>query len=132
MPPTEDLCYQQARPRNADRDGRQLNRLPLPSPLPKNASDVSNGDYCDDYEDRNEGFKRGKGDIRGKGWETDGDTDAISVEAGADGGEVASGGVSRGGFLATGFADGFERLEDQEAGYAAFAMFLVRVLDQMP
>ncbi|CAM9912535.1 unnamed protein product, partial [Ectocarpus fasciculatus] len=37
-----------------------------------------------------------------------------------------------GGFLATGFADGFERLEDQEAGYGAFAGFIVRVLDQMP
>ncbi|CAB1108623.1 unnamed protein product [Ectocarpus sp. CCAP 1310/34] len=37
-----------------------------------------------------------------------------------------------GGFLATGFADGFERLEDQEAGYGAFAVFIVRVLDQMP
>lgn len=35
-------------------------------------------------------------------------------------------------FLATGFADGFERLEDQEAGYGAFAVFIVRVLDQMP
>ncbi|CBN77031.1 expressed unknown protein [Ectocarpus siliculosus] len=37
-----------------------------------------------------------------------------------------------GGFLATGFADGFEKLEDQEAGYGAFAVFIVRVLDQMP
>lgn len=37
-----------------------------------------------------------------------------------------------GGFLATGFAEGFERIEDQEAGYASFTAFLVRVLDQMP
>lgn len=37
------------------------------------------------------------------------------------------------GFVATGFADETgERQEDQEAGYADFAAFLGRVLDQMP
>lgn len=90
---------------------------------------------CDDGEDYEDGgdcgdlgFKRGKGDARGcrGGRQQEGEALGWAGRQGCDnGGRV-------GAYLATGFADGFERLEDQEAGYAAFAAFLVRVLDQMP
>lgn len=60
-----------------------------------------------------EGFNRGRG----------GDRQQWGVEAEGCGQDA---------FVATGFAEGFDRLEDQEAGYSAFAAFLVRVLDQMP
>lgn len=99
------------------------------------------GDYLcedgDDFEDGVDsggmGFKRGKGDVRGCRRERPHEDD--EVIGGSDGrGRCGSDVGDRvvGAFLATGFADGFERLEDQEAGYAAFAAFLVRVLDQMP
>lgn len=45
--------------------------------------------------------------------------------------EAAAWGAGRASF-ANGFARTFERLDDQEAGYAEFVGFLVRVLDQMP
>ena len=80
------------------------------------------------------GFRRGKGDVRGCRRERQQEDEVVG--GGSDGrGRCDSDGDSGGrvgAFLATGFADGFERLEDQEAGYAAFAAFLVRVLDQMP
>lgn len=89
----------------------------------------------DDFKDggesqRGTGFKRGKGDARG----CRGQLRAEVVDRlGGDGDFSGNGcGSVSGGFVATGFADGFKRLEDQEAGYASFAAFLVRVLDQMP
>lgn len=77
------------------------------------------------------GFKRGKGDVRGckGGRQREDEVVGRDDDGGRLGGCV---GDRVGAFLATGFADGFERLEDQEAGYASFASFLVRVLDQMP
>lgn len=99
------------------------------------------GDYfCedgDDFEDGGDpggrGFKRGKGDARGSKGERRRQQQDEVVGGGDDGVSCGGdGGDKVGAFLATGFADGFERLEDQEAGYAAFATFLVRVLDQMP
>lgn len=91
----------------------------------------------DDFEDggdsnRGVGFKRGKGDARRyRGEQVE---EEVVDSAGVDGDVSGSGGSGGdvGGFVATGFADGFRRLEDQEAGYASFAAFLVRVLDQMP
>ncbi|CAM9245032.1 unnamed protein product [Pylaiella littoralis] len=91
-------------------------------------------EFCDDVDDFEDGgdfgdFKGGKGDVRGgKGEQQQQQSEAAA--ASVRNSEGVCGRVS--GVLATGFAGGFERLEDQEAGYAAFAAFLVRVLDQMP
>lgn len=92
-------------------------------------------EFCDDGDDFEDGgdfggFNRGKGDVRGgRGQQQQGREEGEEgVDWNCEG--VRGQGVS--GVLATGFAGGFERLEDQEAGYATFVAFLVRVLDQMP
>ena len=71
-------------------------------------------------------LKRGKGDARGRNGEAglSAGTKSGGCSGFADGSKAI--------FLATGFAEGRARLEDQEVGYAAFAAFLVRALDQMP
>jgi len=120
-----------------------MKRVRRPLPTLETGTSGNAGRFCDDGEDYEDGgdlgdggLKRGKGDARGRrgerqregeatAWAGRGCDDGVSC-GGGDGGERV------GAFLATGFADGFERLEDQEAGYAAFAAFLVRVLDQMP
>lgn len=71
-------------------------------------------------------FKRGKGDARGCNGEAGLSAGTKSAKCG--GFPDGSGGV----FMASGFAEGRARLEDQELGYAGFAAFLVRALDQMP
>lgn len=93
------------------------------------------GEFCDDVDDFEDGgdfgdFKGGKGDVRGGKGEQQQQQQSEAAAASVRNSEGVCGRVS--GVLATGFAGGFERLEDQEAGYAAFAAFLVRVLDQMP
>ena len=118
---------------------RQLTPLPPSPPSIANRFGVTGaesggynhgGEDVDDSEDggdRRVGFfKRRKGDAR----ECTGEAgmSAGTKSGGCDGFPNSSGGV----FMATGFAEGRTRLEDQEVGYAAFAAFLVRALDQMP
>ncbi|CAN0194837.1 unnamed protein product [Ectocarpus sp. 12 AP-2014] len=91
------------------------------------------GDDGDIFEDRGDSRHRPrgkKGDARGgKGEQKQRRQEEEKFVVHRTGGLCGS---CVGGFLATGFADGFEKLEDQEAGYGAFAVFIVRVLDQMP
>eukprot|EP00903_Cladosiphon_okamuranus_P015398 g14222.t1 len=120
--------------------------VPLHDRGRRSSGEAGTGDYfCEEGEDFEDGgdaggmgFSLGKGDVRGRREQQQ--EDEVAGRGGGGGGDgrrsrcgsddATDGRV--GAFLATGFADGFERLEDQEAGYAAFAAFLVRVLDQMP
>ncbi|CAM9796412.1 unnamed protein product [Ectocarpus sp. 8 AP-2014] len=92
------------------------------------------GDDGDIFEDRGDSRRRArgkKGDARGvKGEQQQRREEEKKIVVHRTGDGLC--GSCVGGFLATGFADGFEKLEDQEAGYGAFAVFIVRVLDQMP
>lgn len=131
-------------PKTAFVNGHTTPKCPVLPPRARMPLALVTGDYfCeegDDFDDGGDaggmGFSLGKGDVRGRR-EHQQEDEVAGGGGGGDGrgsrcGSDDAGGSRVGAFLAMGFADGFERLEDQEAGYAAFAAFLVRVLDQMP